>query len=44
MKNRNAVPRIAVVGPLLEELVFRRVKGSKFILKANPQSGSSVSV
>lgn len=44
MKTRNAGPRIAVSGPLLDELVFRREEVSLSILRANPQSGSSVSV
>lgn len=44
MKTRNAVPWLTVSGPLLDELVFRREKDSQFILRANPQSGSPVSV
>lgn len=44
MKTRNAVTRIAVSGPLLDELVFQREEVSWFILRTNLPSGSSVSV
>lgn len=44
MKTRNAVPKITISRPLLDKPVFRRAKGSLLILRANPQSGSSVSV
>lgn len=44
MKTRNAVTRIAVSGPLLDELVFQREEVSWFVLRTNLQSGSSESV
>ena len=44
MKTRNAVTRIAVSGPLLDELVFQREEVSRFVLRTNLQSGSSESV